>query len=399
MISSLSELKSQSDRIVDRDIGLPARHFLALARDGRKLYSGFAGTRAIGSDQPINDNTIYWIASCTKILTAICALICVDRGLVALDQDVLPDLPELARQPVRVGRDGDQWKYAPLKGPITLRQLLTHTSGVSYPSVENIAAVAPTIPFGTEPFMTASMKEVAGPFDAQPGEKWAYGSGIDWAGILVEKLTGMSLGDFLHHNVAEPCGVSDISFILSPDMKRRHAGQHFRLPDGRVIPRGPIISEDVQVHLGGAGAYSTVDAFGQILLILINDGKHPITNKQILTPSSTREILAAQLNESQLKDLNGPSIAVNGAVIQPGIEKQWGLSCLLNPKGAPTGRGNGAATWAGFANTHWMADPTKGVVMLCFSQVIPQEDPLLLAAKDEWETLVYQYLSKQTQRV
>lgn len=72
-----------------------------------------------------------------------------------------------------------------------------------------------------------------------------------------------------------------------------------------------------------------------------------ITNKQILTPSSTREILAAQLNESQLKDLNGPSIAVNGAVIQPGIEKQWGLSCLLNPKGAPTGRGNGAATWAG----------------------------------------------------
>lgn len=130
---------------------------LALARDGSTIFSGMSGVRSLGeADQPITKDTVYWIASATKVLTALCAIKCVDQGLISLDEDVLPHLPELEQQQVREGFGTENFKLVPRQGYVTLRQLLTMTAGVSYPVVETNSAVAETIPLGTEPFMSAS---------------------------------------------------------------------------------------------------------------------------------------------------------------------------------------------------------------------------------------------------
>jgi len=182
---------------------------------------------------------------------------------------------------------------------------------------------------------------------------------------------------------------------LTPDMRSRLAGAHFRWPDGSVTARGKILSDDVTAHAGGLGAYSTAQDFAQVLLILVNEGKHPITGKQVIRSELVKEMLRPQLNEEQAAWLEQPTIANQMQVLMPGVEKQWGLGFLLMPRGMYTGRGEGAATWAGFANTHWMVDPKKGVVSLVFAQIIPQEDEKLLLVKDDLERHIYDYLGSQ----
>lgn len=392
-------LQEKCNHIIENALpqtGVPGSRVLALARDGRTILSGSSGHRTLGAeDQPITDDTVFWMASATKVLTALCAIKCVDQGLITLDEDVLPHLPDLEKQQVREGFMTENFKLVPRQGTVTLRKLLTMTAGVSYPVIEQNMAAAASIPLGQEPFMCASKDVWVGPFECQPGTKWAYSSAIDWAGALVEKLSGLSLGDYLQKFICDPCGVTGIKFELTPDMRSRLAGAHFRWPDGSVTARGKILSDDVTAHAGGLGAYSTAQDFAQVLLILVNEGKHPITGKQVIRSELVKEMLRPQLNEEQAAWLEQPTIANQMQVLMPGVEKQWGLGFLLMPRGMYTGRGEGTATWAGFANTHWMVDPKKGVVSLVFAQIIPQEDEKLLLVKDDLERHIYDYLGSQ----
>jgi len=120
--------------------------------------------------------------------------------------------------------------------------------------VEQNMAAAASIPMGQEPFMDASKDVWVGPFECQPGTKWAYSGAIDWAGALVEKLSGMSLGDYLQKYICDPCGVTGIKFELTPEMRDHLAGAHFRWPDGSVTVRGKILSDDVKTMLVAWGS-------------------------------------------------------------------------------------------------------------------------------------------------
>jgi len=128
---------------------------------------------------------------------------------------------------------------------------------------------------------------------------------------------------------------------------------------------------------------------------MVNDGKHPVTGKQVIRSELMKEMFRPQLNEEQAAWLEQPTVANKMEVLVPGVEKQWGLGFLLMPKGMHTGRGEGAGAWAGFANTHWMVDPKKGVVSLVFASIIPQEDERLLEVKDELEKHIYDYMGHQ----
>ncbi|KAF8573884.1 beta-lactamase/transpeptidase-like protein [Ramaria rubella] len=390
-IERIKSLGDETIRIGIAESGAPGARFLALARDGSVIYSGNAGKLSQTSDQPITNETVFWAASATKVLTAICAVKLVDLGLISLDANVLPYLPDLEKQQVREGFMTPGFKLVDREGQITLRQLLSFTSGVSYPVLESNAHQMHTIPTGTEPFINADRTVYVGPLECQPGTKWAYSGGADWAGELVEKLSDLKLSDFMQKHLLGPCGIdgSGITFRLTAEQRKYLAGSHFRWPDGKVTPRGKIYSDEVNADLGGMGAYATADAFGQVLLPLINEGRHPKTGNQILKPELVKEMFRPQLNEQQRAWLDLPTPANMMQVIMPGMEKQWGLGFLLFPKGTSVGRGAYSGTWAGLANTHWMVDPKNGVLTIVFAQLIPQEDPRLLAVRDEWEKIIY----------
>ncbi|EIM90648.1 beta-lactamase/transpeptidase-like protein [Stereum hirsutum FP-91666 SS1] len=392
----LRSLQFECDRLLDAkfgETGLPGAQFIALSRNGTTLYSRSLGTKAINSAEPMTDDTMFWMASCTKILTSMCILKCVEKGLVTLDEDILGHIPELAKQLVRQDTtEPGKFDLVPRKGPITLRMLMTFTSGVAFPSTDLTPEVIEFIATSMEPYVQARVEfHGGGPLNSQPGEKWEYGGALEWAGLVVESITGQKLGDFMKEQILEPCGVHDINFELTEDQRSRFTGTHFRWPDGRVTVRGKLISDDVVDHVGGSGLYGRGDEYARALLPLVNDGVHPFTGKRILKPETVKSIFEGQLTPDQAAWLERPTIAAGGKVLFPNIEKQWGMGCLLMPKGSSvTGRGERTGTWEGWANTHWMADPTKGVVMVVFAQVVPNTDEKLVALKDEWEKTVYQ---------
>ncbi|KZP21063.1 beta-lactamase/transpeptidase-like protein [Athelia psychrophila] len=386
---------ARSDAILSRSIpynGVPGVSLLALTREGTIIYSGLAGTLGMDDNRPINEDTVFYLSSCTNVLTAMCAMVCIDKGFISLDESVLGYLPELERQPVSQGG-----VLVPRQNDITLRSLLTMTAGCSNPVSDRVRSQMDAISSGKHPFVMTDKSVYLAPLDCQPGTRWAYSASLDWTGALVERLSNLTLGAFLKKYILEPCGVTDITFDITPEMKDRLVGAHFRWICGRVSPRGPIHDLDnVQNHLGGHGAYGTADALAQVLLPLINEGKHPITRKEVLSSASVKEMFREQLNEEQSMWLNKPTVANQMEVLLPDVEKQWGLGFMLTPKGMPSGRGPGSGSWNGFTNTLWQADPVNGVVMLAFAQIFPECDESFLSVQDKWERVVYCGIAKQT---
>ncbi|UKZ74810.1 hypothetical protein TrVFT333_002480 [Trichoderma virens FT-333] len=353
-----SAIKEKADAVIAAAVPdtIPLVNFLALTRSGEVLYQATAGSRQAGSDIPLQLGDIFWLASHTKILGMMALLKCVDMGLIGLDDSVLSKLPDLALEQVRLNPDDPGSATRLRVGDITVRNLLTFTAGNAYPVVDFLATLSPV--------------EIV----------WRYGAEADYAGLLVENLTGVSLGDFIQGELLGPAGVSgeDFTFRLNKEQTSRLVSQHVRVNESLIVPRGPIYNDtNIQFESAGAGGFATIEAMGQALLPLINGGKHPVTGARILSTSIVEEALRPQLSAVELANgLDAPSQASNdGGVLFPGTAKQWGLGALLFPAGFETGRGNGTFAWAGFCNTNWHADNEKGVVVLGWSQFIPQDDP------------------------
>jgi methyl acetate hydrolase len=269
----------------------------------------------------------------------------------------------------------------PRVGDITVRNLLTLTAGNAYPVVDFLSTLDPAkILLDPQPFFPTNASVYEGSHAADPNKIWRYGAEIDWLGLLVEKISGLSLGDFIQTHILGPAAVhaSDFAFTLDAEQTTRLVGQHVRVNETLVVPRPLIYNHsNIEFQSAGAGGFGTINALAQALLPIINEGTHPKTGKEILSPSTVKKMLQPQLSKVELENgLNQPSQASNdGGVLFPGVPKQWGLGALLFPEGFPqTGRGKGTLAWAGFTNVNWHCDNEKGLVMLAWSQIIPQDD-------------------------
>ncbi|KAK4059901.1 hypothetical protein Trihar35433_10445 [Trichoderma harzianum] len=365
------DIKAKADAIVASTIpdAAPLQNFLALTRAGDVLYQSTAGTRQLGSSEPLRFDDMFWLASHTKILGAMALLKCIDMVLIGINDSVLDHLPGLAKEEVRLDPNDPSSATQPRVGDITVRNLLTFTAGNAYPVVDILAALKPeTIVTDPEAFFPTNKSVYEGAHAANPNQIWRYGAEADYSGLLVEALTNVSLGQFIQTHLLDPAGVEakDFAFTLDSEQRARLVGQHVRISPDTLIPRAPIYNDaQIKFESAGAGGFGTINALGQALLPLINQGVHP----QMFTP---------QLSEAEVENgLNQPSQASNdGGVLFPGTPKQWGLGALLFPEGFETGRGKFTLAWAGFTNVNWHCDIEKGVVMLAWSQEIPQDDPI-----------------------
>jgi len=240
------------------------------------------------------------MASCTKLITAIAALQLVEQGKLNLDSPIREVLPEITQ--LEQGYNT----------PTTLRHLLTHTCGQSYPFFNQDAkayyAKHQLAPFGCK------LASIMAPLNAEPGTRWEYGTGIDWASRAVEKVSGLSLDAYFKKNIFEPLGIENITLLpetgIPGGIKSKLAGMNFREKDGTIRPMEHVIEMDEskqEVLYGGAGAFGNARDYCQILVALMNEGTHPITKGKILSPASVKELLRDQLTDEKLiKDLERP---------------------------------------------------------------------------------------------
>jgi methyl acetate hydrolase len=360
---------------------------LIAERDG-VTYQHAAGRRSVGAAPAMDQDTVFWIASMTKAIAAVAALQLVERGKLSLDGDLAPLLPDLAGLEVFDGLNADGTpKLRPARGPVTLRQLLTHTSGFGYGwlNAEIGAWLAAT---GAPDAVSGLRSAHRQPLMFDPGQGWAYGIGIDWVGIAVEAASGQRLDAYLAEHVLGPLGMTDTAFKLSAEQAARKAGMHARGPDGAPVAIPLSLPGDPEVLSAGGGLYATASDYGRFLRMLLNGGA--LDGARILSAESMTELCRVQTGARRVGALKSvaPTLS-NDFDPYPGMQTGWGLATMITPEPSPDGRSAGSLFWGGLANCYYWADPKAGKAGLILTQLLPFADPETLGLFAALERAAY----------
>jgi methyl acetate hydrolase len=362
--------------------GIPC--VVAMVCDARSiLYAGAFGRRDGQSDANVALDSIFRIASMTKPVTSAAAMQLVEQGKVSLDQPAAQYLPELAQLQVLTGFSGGQPMLRPPARPITLRHLLSHTSGLAYPTwhermfrYNQIRTVPPGAVAPPVPLM----------FD--PGANWQYGYSMDWVGRLVETVSGLSLEQYFQRNIFAPLGMKDTSFILPPEKFERLVGTFNRQPGGTVQGAPRLQPQTPQAFNGGGGLYSTAADYVRFIQMFLNYGMAGVA----------REVLKARSIDAMARNQIGSLTAGRMKSFQPDLSAdvnmpgKWGLGFLIHPTRAGGMRSAGSLSWAGIFNTFFWIDPERRIGAVLLMQYLPFVDPPAVALLGEFERAVYAWL-------
>jgi len=361
------------------------------------IYEGAFGKRDLANGTDMTADSVFWIASMTKALTATAAMQLVEQGKLQLDEPISKVLPELAAPQVLEGFDDKgQPKLRPAKRPITLRQLLTHTAGFTYDLWD--ADTAQYVKAANLPgIISCKNAALTTPLAFDPGDRWEYGINIDFAGKAVEAVSGQGLNVYLREHIFQPLGMKDTDFVIGPDQKKRLVTVHARKPDGGLDPIEFGVPQEPEFFMGGGGLYGTGRDYLAFLQMLMHGGE--FNGARLLRPETV-----AQMSKNNIGDVNISRVVlkttapastpdVDMGQLFPGQDIKWGLSFLINPQEGPAGRSGGSLSWAGLANTYFWVDPSKHVAGVILTQVLPFVDPRVLSLYGKFESGVYKALS------
>jgi CubicO group peptidase (beta-lactamase class C family) len=336
-------------------------------------------------------DTVVWIASMTKALTATAAMQLVEKGKLSLDQPAREVVPEVGAARVIDGFDAaGKPKLREPRRPITLRHLLTHTAGYSYEIWSPTIAQYQTAT-DTPGITTCTNKALTTPLLFEPGDRWEYGINIDWAGKMVEAASGQKLDRYLQDNIMTPLGMKDTSFKLSAGQRARLASVHQRDEKGSLAPIEFGLPEDPEFHMGGGGLYGTAGDYLAFARMIMLGGR--INGAQVLQPETVATMAQNHIGPLEIGVMKTAMPGLSRDVeLFPGMSKKWGLSFLINMQQAPTGRSAGSLAWAGLANTYFWIDRTKRVCGVFLSQVLPFYDETAIGLFGTFETEVYRAL-------
>jgi methyl acetate hydrolase len=358
------------------------------ANDRGTIYSGAFGVRSLAQSQPMTLDSVFWIASMTKAVTTVAAMQMVEQGKLKLDQPASEILPDLASAQVLEGFDAaGQPKLRPAKRPITLRLLLTHTAGYTY-DVWNADTGRYEKQVNLPGIITCKNDALKTPLAFDPGDRWEYGINIDFAGKMVEKVTGERLEGYFREHIFGPLGMADTSFKISPSQRERLVAMHARGADGSLKPIEFEMPQEPEFYMGGGGLYSTGPDYLKFVRMFL--GRGSLDGKTVLKPETV-----ALMGQNQIGDINvvalktvAPESSLD-AEFFPGMVKKWGLGFMINTATAPTGRSAGSLAWAGLANTYFWIDPSKNIGGVILMQLLPFADPQALQTFAEFESQLY----------
>jgi CubicO group peptidase (beta-lactamase class C family) len=362
------------------DAGVPGLAAAARLPGGERVEIA-VGVRGLDNPQPMTRDTRFWIASCTKALTSLAALLVVEDGLIGLDDPLGPVLPGLAAPKVLTGfDDAGQPLLRPAVRPITLRRLLSHTSGFAYPFTSPALDRYATATGQNQ--MSAEAPDF--PLLFEPGEGWIYGIGIDWAGALIEALSGETLDAYLRRRILDPLDMTDTGFFPTEDQRARTASMHARTPDGGLAPIPFVLPPTPYFSMGGGGLYSTPGDYLKFMDSMLGVGP------AILTPASLAALAGVEYEGPDVGALRTaqPHLS-NDFDPFPGASKAWGLGFVANIEPGPHGRGRGSLAWAGLGNCYYWIDREAGAAGMVCAQLLPFADAGVLAAFAGFERAVY----------
>ena len=349
------------------------------------IFVGGSGVRDVTSGTPMTPDTVVWIASMTKAVTGACAMQLVEQGRLSLDEPIATVLPELARMQVLEGfaPDGAP-RLRPAQRPITLRHLLTHTSGCVYDSwnPEMTRYLAAT---GTPSILSCTNASLSVPLLFEPGDRWDYGTGIDWAGKAVEAVSGQRLGQYMQQNLLQPLGMTDTAFRIGPAQRQRLAKVHNRVPEG-FVATDLELPQDPEFEMGGGGLYSTASDYLRFTRMILNGGT--LDGTRVLARETVAAMSANAIGDLVCRPLKTVAPPVSNDVdFIAGMK--WGLSFLINPEPLPTGRSAGSLAWAGLANSYFWIDPVRRVSGVYATQLLPFFDAMAVRLFQDFEAAVY----------
>jgi methyl acetate hydrolase len=346
---------------------------VAMAADASgPIYEGAAGPRAVGSSEPVTPDTMFRIASMTKIVTTTAALQLVERGKLDLDAPVDQYLPEFADLQVLEGFEGDTPRLRAPATRATVRQLVTHTSGLAY-WFFNADIVRWEEATGTPNVLSGSNAIFAAPLVADPGAQYEYGINADWLGRVVEAASGQSLDAFFAEHILGPLGMTQTTFLMSAEQRANSVPVHLHGEDGAWEATELDWSQEPEWWAGGHGLHSTPREYLQFQRMLLGGGT--LDGTKILERATVEDAFTNHIGEldfpAEIRSADPGSTADFNA--GPGFK--WGLGLLLNTEQQPGMRAVASGSWAGIFNTHFWVDPASGVTGAVYSQTLPFVEP------------------------
>ncbi len=386
------DMKTEIDAILMRMVSAEPRvpGVVAVVTDReRDVYVGATGVRSLAGETPMSPDTVCAIFSTTKAIVGTVCLQLMQEGRLDLDAPAREYVPEIGELSVIDGfADDGTPRLRPPAREVTTRMLLLHTAGFGYDFFnETYARLASE--HGQPSIITASHASMMTPLLFDPGDRWEYGSSLDWAGRVVEGITGQRLGEAMHERVLAPLGMHDTAFRLTPGMRERVAAIHQRQADDSLRPLDLILPQDVEQDMGGHALYSTALDYAKFIRMWLCDGAGP-DGEPLLAPETVQLAVANGLGEMKIKQLPGviPALS-NDAEFFPGMPKSWALTFMLNDEEAPTGRPANSLAWAGLANLYYWIDRENGIGGFWATQIFPFADPTSVGGYLEFETAVY----------
>jgi CubicO group peptidase (beta-lactamase class C family) len=360
-------------------------------RDGQTAYERAVGWSDKEAGRRMAPNTIFRIASQTKAITSVAVLALMEEGKLSLTDPVSRYIPSFANSKVALRSDASPAapEIVPAKRPITIRDLLTHTAGISYGTDRQVAALyeakglGPAAGFGwftadkDEPICDTMERLGTLPFVAQPGDAWVYGYNTDILGCVVERASGTALDQFVRARITGPLGMKDTQFFLPPDQRDRLAAVYSIGSDGKIVraPDGPrgqgtYVDGPRRSFAGGAGLLSTARDYARFLEMIRKGGA--LDGVRILAPRTV-----ALMTTNQVGTLHSPT----GLGFGLGFETtdRFGANGLDS---------EGSFGWSGAYSTTYRVDPDAHLVLVLMIQVLPNATDI----GRKFPTLVYQAL-------
>jgi methyl acetate hydrolase len=369
---------------------------VAMAADAEgPIYEGAAGPRAVGASDPVTPDTMFRIASMTKMIATVAALQQVERGNLDLDAPVEQYLPEFGDLRVLEGFDGDTPRLRAPHSQATVRQLATHTSGLAY-WFWNADIVRFEELTGTPNVLSGSMQIFGAPLVGDPGTLFEYGINSDWLGRVVEKASGQSLDIYLAEHILEPLGMFSTTFLMNAEQRAGSVPVHLRGESGAWEATELDWSQDPDWWAGGHGLHSTPRDYLRFQQMLLGGGA--LGNVRILEPASLDAAFSNQIGELDFPSAIATADPGSSADFNAGPGNKFGLGLLLNQEDQPGMRAAGSGAWAGIFNTHFWVDRSTGVTGAIYSQTLPFVEAPVFQMYVDFERALYASLQSGTVR-